>query len=91
MEVGISYNLIFRERKKVIVNKLKVKLTSNMSIAKRKTKALQDFVKQYSVTSGDVQTFILGMQAMEKIYQDVQQDLKNECELNGLESQSVEC
>ncbi len=64
-----------------------------MSIEKRKAIALNIFRATYpSVTSADLQTFVLGMQAMEKIYQDIElEDLKNEGELNSLENQSYEC
>ena len=64
-----------------------------MNIEKRKAIALNIFRATYpSISSADLQTFILGMQAMEKIYQDVElEDLQNESELNALENQSVEC
>ena len=66
-----------------------------MNIHERKTKAFLNFVTEYQATSADAVMFGLGMKAMEKIYQDIQeesqQDLKNECELNGLEAQSSEC
>jgi hypothetical protein len=39
---------------------------------KAKKEALEDFRKQYpNATSGDLQAFVLGMQAMEKIYSNV--------------------
>ena len=65
-----------------------------MSIEKRKAIALNIFRATYpSITSADLQSFVLGMQAMEKIYQDIEleQDLQNESELNSLENQSFEC
>jgi hypothetical protein len=61
-----------------------------MTIEQRKEIALNVFRTTYpSITSADLQTFVLGMQAMEKIYQDINiEDLQNECELNSLENQS---
>jgi hypothetical protein len=59
---------------------------------RRKAIALNVFAGTYSHTSADLQAFVLGMQAMEKIYQDIEfeEDLKNETTLNTLENQSVE-
>lgn len=64
-----------------------------MNIEKRKGIALNTFRATYpNITSADLQTFVLGMNAMEKIFQDIElEDLKNECELNSLENQSCEC
>ena len=63
-----------------------------MNIEKRKAIALNTFRGTYpSISSADLQTFILGMQAMEKIYQDIElEDLQNESELNALENQTYE-
>ena len=64
-----------------------------MNIEKRKTIALNIFRATYpNVTSADLQTFVLGMNAMEKIFQDIElEDLENEYELNSIENQSCEC
>lgn len=44
-----------------------------MNIEKRKAIALNIFKATYpSISSADLQTFVLGMQAMEKIYQDIE-------------------
>ena len=56
-------------------------------------KALNEFKAQYpNCTSGDLQAFILGFQEGFKlgIYGDAEEDYKNECELNSLESQTFE-
>ena len=64
-----------------------------MNIEKRKAIALNIFRATYpNVTSADLQTFVLGMNAMAKIYQDIElEDLKNEGELYSLENKTCEC
>lgn len=52
------------------------------------TKALEVFKKQYPfVTSGDLQTFVLNWTACEAA---INEDLKNESDLNAMESQIYE-
>ena len=65
-----------------------------MDIERKKTIALRIFKSTYpNVTSADLQTFVLGMQAMENIFHDIehQEDALNDYKLNCLENQSVEC
>ena len=61
-------------------------------IEKRKLIALNTFRGTYpTATSDDLETFLLGMKAMQKIYQDIElEDLHNKCKLNSLENQSNE-
>jgi hypothetical protein len=61
-----------------------------MNLNKYQTEKLEEFRRKYPmINMGDLQSFILGMQAMDAFIETIY-DLKNESELNALENQSLE-